>query len=125
MSEFRWRKDGELKEECDRLSEVMYEDEVIFLFGFYLGRYAPELKALGIRFRSPEEHPDAILINQETGEMMNVDFESLSSNFREGGRDPAKCDLLVCILHDWRECPVPVLELSTGKLHRPVEAGGR
>jgi len=119
VAEFAWRKDRKLMKEYEELSEVMYEDEVIFLFGFYLGRYAPELKQVDIRFRPAEEHPDAILLNMETGEMLNVDFESLSSNFREERKDASKCDLIVCMLHDWEDCPVPVLELSTGKFYKP------
>ena len=46
--------------------------------------------------------------------VLNQDgFEYKSRNFMEHGHDPDLCDLIVCWIHDWEECPVEVLELNT------------
>jgi hypothetical protein len=36
----------------------------------------------------------------------------LSTNFLDRGHDPKKCDLIVCWINNWPECPVEVLEMS-------------
>ncbi|HUG91121.1 MAG TPA: hypothetical protein VML55_09820 [Planctomycetaceae bacterium] len=43
---------------------------------------------------------------------VRIEFEYKSRNFRDHGHDPAACDLLVCWLHDWPDCPLEVLELQ-------------
>ncbi len=47
-----------------------------------------------------------------------IEFEFKASNFKEHGHDPAQCDLIVCWINDWEECPITVIELSReiGKL---------
>jgi hypothetical protein len=42
---------------------------------------------------------------------LRAELEFASSNFRAHRHDPAHCELVVCWLHDWPACPVPVLEL--------------
>lgn len=42
---------------------------------------------------------------------LRVGFELESRHFE--GRNPCDCDLLVVLLHNWQQCPVPVLELVT------------
>lgn len=44
---------------------------------------------------------------------MAVEFEHRSSNFRMHGHDAARCDLVVCWEHDWKDCPVRVVELKS------------
>ena len=41
-----------------------------------------------------------------------VELEFESRNFVDHGHDPAGCDMIVCWVHNWKECPMPVLELS-------------
>lgn len=41
-----------------------------------------------------------------------VEFEFRSSNFRLHGHDAARCDLVVCWEHDWKDCPVEVIDLK-------------
>jgi hypothetical protein len=38
-----------------------------------------------------------------------VEFES--RNFLRHGNDPKKCDVIVCWIHNWPECPLEVVEL--------------
>jgi len=46
-------------------------------------------------------------------EHVRIEFEYKSSNFAEHGHDPDGCDLIVCWIHDWQECPLEVLELKS------------
>jgi hypothetical protein len=44
---------------------------------------------------------------------VRIEFEYKSSSFAEHGHDPDGCDLIVCWIHDWKECPLEVLELKS------------
>ena len=46
-------------------------------------------------------------------QLVRIEFEYRSKNFREHGHDPEACDLIVCWIHDWAECPLEVLELKS------------
>jgi hypothetical protein len=50
--------------------------------------------------------------NMQTGEIIKAEFEYNSSSFYAHRHDPAKCDLIICWLHDWKDCVMPVWELS-------------
>jgi Homing endonuclease associated repeat len=43
-----------------------------------------------------------------------IEFEYESKNFLRHGHDPKKCDVIVCWVHNWKECPegIEVIELS-------------
>ena len=41
-----------------------------------------------------------------------IEFEKESRNFLAHMHPAAHCDLIVCWIHNWKECPVEVLELS-------------
>jgi hypothetical protein len=43
-----------------------------------------------------------------------IEFEFESRNFKLHGHDPKKCDVIVCWIHNWPECPkhIEVIELS-------------
>ncbi len=42
-----------------------------------------------------------------------LEFEYRSSGFQRDRHDPEGCDLIVRWIHDWLDCPVPVLELRS------------
>lgn len=44
-------------------------------------------------------------------EHITIEFEYRSSHFKDHGHDPDQCDVVVCWIHDWDDCPVEVLEL--------------
>ena len=44
---------------------------------------------------------------------VRIEFEYKSSHFAEHGHDLEGCDLIVCWLHDWEDCPLEVLELKS------------
>ncbi|MGD9850672.1 MAG: homing endonuclease associated repeat-containing protein [Nitrospirales bacterium] len=52
---------------------------------------------------------------------VRIEFEYRSKNFLEHGHDPGECELIVCWVHDWDDCPVEVLELRTKMKKLPKE----
>lgn len=59
-----------------------------------------------------QNFPDAVVSRLETGKTFLAEFEYLSSNFKLHGHDPLNCDLIICFNHDWRDCLLPVLDIS-------------
>jgi hypothetical protein len=51
---------------------------------------------------------DALAWTKDEREVI-IEFESRSKNFNH---DISKCDLIVCWEHDWKDCPIDVLELK-------------
>jgi len=45
-------------------------------------------------------------------EHVRIEFEYKSSNFKEHGHSVEECDLIVCWIHNWKDCPLEVLELK-------------
>jgi len=41
-----------------------------------------------------------------------IEFEYRSSSFKAHGHDPKECDIIVCWEHDWKNCPLEVIELK-------------
>ncbi len=87
------------------------EKGVILLFGYYLQdlgiSHVEEIKA---------GFPDAIAmrpVGNGKYQRVRIEFEFKSSSFVKHGHDINECDLIVCWLHDWRDCPIEVIELST------------
>lgn len=87
------------------------EQGVVLLFGKILkdlNMYVEEVKT---------GYPDCVA-RRRTGkgwERLYIEFEYKSSGFKSHLDDFSKgkkSDLVVCWVHDWKECPVPVLELK-------------
>jgi hypothetical protein len=84
---------------------------VVYLFGMLsnqLGMVVTRLQA---------EFPDCEAMREvETGrwQRLLVEFEYESRNFLTHKHDPNECDMIVCWVHNWPECPehLEVLELS-------------
>lgn len=84
------------------------ENGVIFMFGKIiedLNMYIEEIKpgfpdCLGRRFTG------------KGWELVSIEFEFKSSNFKDHKHDPSACDLIVCWEHNWPECPIEVIELK-------------
>lgn len=119
-----WKKDEKLVIEADKYIAYKrrYENYVIFKLGVELA----DITGVDVVFRSPNEYPDAILIDLESERVLNIEFEEYSSDFRE--HDPSKCDLIVCYIHDWKnkfpneDCPLPVYELGLNEIiYHPKE----
>lgn len=83
---------------------------VLFLFG----TVAAQLGFVVTWIRS--EFPDCeamILVGPEKWQRIRIEFEYESRNFLKHMHDAKECDLIVCWKHNWPECPVEVLELSS------------
>jgi len=84
------------------------ENGVVFLFGKVaedLNMYIEEIKP---------GFPDCIA-RRFTGkgwERLRVEFEHTSRNFKQHGHDPDDCDLIICWEHNWKDCPLEVIELK-------------
>lgn len=52
-------------------------------------------------------------LENEKWEAVNIGFTLNSSDLKGSGRLTKNCQLLVCWKHEWEECPVEVLELSS------------
>lgn len=85
------------------------ENAVIFLFGRVaddLNMYIEEIKpgfpdCVGRRFVG------------KGWERISIEFEFRSCNFVQHGHDPSNCDLIICWEHDWKECPLEIIELKS------------
>jgi len=49
--------------------------------------------------------------NKNLWESVTIEFEYLSRNFLEHGHDSSKCDVIVCWIDNWPNCPLEVIEL--------------
>lgn len=64
---------------------------------------------------SKSSFPDYTL-RDSTGKKYKVEVELKSGNFLAHKHDPKKCDFILCWIHN-QKVPLPVLELSTEKMH--------
>jgi hypothetical protein len=88
------------------------EQGVVYVFGMI----SRELGFLIESIRT--EYPDCegkrcVDFRKQRWEHVLIEFEYRSSNFREHGHAPEDCDLIVCWIHDWDDCPIEVLELKS------------
>lgn len=99
--------------------EPVNEYGVIYLFGLLSKRLGFMLEAIQAGF------PDAIakrkLPGQRYYETVRIEFEFRSSEFKKHGHDPKGCDLIICWEHNWKECPLAVIELQ--KVIKSLRAG--
>jgi hypothetical protein len=118
---FPWKKDDEVLAEAEKIrNSKLYEDKILFMFGFEIGVLCKALNIGGIHIYFRHAYPDAILVRDDTNQVLNVEFESIDSNFEAHGHEPSKCDLIVCGLKDekWKN-PVMVYEVYTQKIYPP------
>jgi hypothetical protein len=86
------------------------ESGVIYLFGLLAER-------LGITVtRMQTGFPDCEAlrrVDEKQLQRLRIEFEFESRNFFKHGHNARECDLIVCWDHNWRECPIAVLELKS------------
>lgn len=90
--------------------EPVNEQGVVLLFGMVAQELGFLVEAAGTGF------PDCRAKRGAKGGYyleVDIEFEFRSSNFLGHGHDPQKCNLIVCWVHDWLECPIEVLELKS------------
>ena len=86
------------------------EAGVMFAFGVMAGRLGFAVKRWQVAF------PDCVAVREMAKgqwQDQNVEVEFESKNFLRHGHDPKKCDVIVCWVHNWPECPewIEVVEL--------------
>lgn len=84
---------------------------VVYLFGMLAGR----LRFVVTRIQSGFPDCEAMReVEHNQWRRLRLEFEFESRNFLTHQHDPEKCDLIVCWVHNWPECPktLEVLELS-------------
>lgn len=88
------------------------EQGVVYLFGMI----SHELGYLveSIRTECPDcEGKRCFDKEKNQWEHVKIEFEYKSSQFKEHGHNEMDCDIIVCWIHDWDDCPIEVLELRS------------
>lgn len=83
---------------------------VVFLFGMLSKELGFVVEAVGPAY--PDCEAKRLDESGKSLEKVNIEFEYKSSRFKTHAKDAKECDLVVCWVHDWKACPVSVLELS-------------
>jgi hypothetical protein len=102
------------------LNAPLTENGVILAFGMVAERLGFQIRAVRPAF------PDCIAMRWIGGaswQEVTIEFEFESRNFRTHRHPPGGCDILVCWVHNWEDCPagLEVIELSE-ELERLREA---
>lgn len=85
---------------------------VVYLFGMV----AWQLGFVVERIQEPFPDCEAMRkIDDQRWQRVRIEFEYESRNFLRHGHLPSGCDVIVCWVHNWPECPVEVIELSQVK----------
>ena len=84
---------------------------VLFLFGTVAAQLG--FVVTWIQCSSFPDCEAMILVEGEKWQRIKIEFEHESRNFLRHMHDAKGCDLIVCWKHNWPECPVEVLELSS------------
>ena len=100
---------GPLMQPFSMIHAPVNEAGVIYLFGTMAER-------LGyVVTRMQTDFPDCEAMRRIEGnrwQRLRIEFEYESRNFLKHGHDVRGCDLIICWVNNWPECPVEVLELS-------------
>jgi DNA-directed RNA polymerase delta subunit len=85
------------------------ENGVIFLFSKIHDKLGINIEAVQASF------PDAKGRRKTAKgwEDVWIEFEVSSSQFKRHNHDPKECDIIVCWEHDWKDCPLEVIELRS------------
>lgn len=92
--------------------EPINEQGVVFLFGMVCRELGFIIEAIKAGYPDCEAKR---LVDKfrDRWERVRIEFEFNSKNFKEHGHNPELCDVIVCWKHDWAECPIEVVELSS------------
>lgn len=88
------------------------EQGVVFLFGMLSSELGFIVEA--VRQGFPDcEAKRRISSNPDRWERVTIEFEYESSSFKAHSHNPNECDLIICWVHDWKECSIEVIELQS------------
>lgn len=88
------------------------EQGVVYLFGLVARDLGFTVEAIGIKFPDCEAMRKVSSRRGDRWQRIHIEFEYYSSDFRRHGHKIEGCDVIVCWRHDWKECPLEVIELS-------------
>jgi len=85
------------------------ESGVVYLFGCLATTLGYSVEAIQIGFPDCEAKREG-----KDGRLrrVRIEFEFESRNFELHKHDASACDVIVCWHHNWKQCPLPVVELS-------------
>ncbi len=91
--------------------EPVNEQGVVFLFGMVARELGYLVETIQGGFPDCEAKRQ---ISRGQWQTVQIEFEYASRNFVDHGHDPQKCDVIICWIHNWPECPegLEVLALS-------------
>jgi hypothetical protein len=100
--------------------EPINEQGVVFLFGMVAHELGFSIEAV------QSAYPGCVGKRQKHGkkgrwEQVKIEFEYRSSHFKTHGHDANDCDMVICWIHDWSDCPVEVIELKNEIENLPNE----
>ncbi len=84
---------------------------VAYLFGIVSRELGFLIEAIGTGYPSCEGKRRVDPEGQRWEHLL-ISLEYRSSDFRDQHRALEECDLVVCWIHDWKDCPIEVLELK-------------
>ena len=91
------------------LNEPTNEQGVIFLFG----AMAVQLGFMVTLIQTAFPDCQALrMVAERRCQQVRIEFEYESRNFLRHAHDVNGCDVIVCWVHNWPECPLEVIELS-------------
>lgn len=85
------------------------ENGVIFLFSKIHDKLGINIEAIQVSYPDAKARRKTV----KGWEDIWIEFEYKSSHFKIHKHDPKECDIIVCWEHDWRECPIEVIELKS------------
>lgn len=95
------------------------EQGVVYMFGMVSKELGFVIESVRTAF--PDcEGKRCVDEKRQLWEQVYIEFEFKSSNFREHGHDLDGCDVIVCWLHDWDDCPLEVVELKSAIQYLPT-----
>jgi len=93
------------------INEPINEQGVVFLFGMVSEELGfSSIEYVGIDF--PDCEAKWLVDRRRRQQKVQIEFEYESREFENHGHDPQNCDLIVCWKHNWKNCPINVVELS-------------
>jgi hypothetical protein len=90
--------------------EPVNEQGVVFLFGMVARELGYMVEAVQSGFPDCEAKRQ---IGRGKWQRVRIEFEFESRNFLDHGHQSSGCDIIICWRHNWPECPLEVVALST------------
>jgi hypothetical protein len=90
--------------------EPVNEQGVVFLFGMLARELGYLVEAVQAGYPDCEAKRQ---VAPDKWQRVRIEFEFESRNFRDHGHQPSHCDAIVCWRHNWADCPLEVVELSS------------